>query len=177
MRIHVAVTLMLAGLSAGPGSADDKAHAPTRSNYEHLKVLEKAVGQWEGTFTAGGKTSAAILTVEWMLDKQFLKEELRLTSGGKQTAVAVVYGWDAKAGGMALHGFSSTGDSGSGTGKLDAAEGKVSFTSSLVWGSGRKVSMKRVVEFPEADRMVITDQATQDGAEMAEAKLEFRRKK
>jgi hypothetical protein len=176
MRIWVVesllFTLLLAG--AGPGIADDK--APAKTSYDHLKVLEKAIGRWEGTFTAGDDKSAVTLNVEWMLDKKFLKEELQLKVGDKDVAVVIIYGWDAQTG-LTLHGFTSNGDSGSGTAKFGGAEGKVSCTSSLVWVSGRKVGMERVIEFPEADRVVITDKPTQDGKAMPESKLELRRKK
>jgi hypothetical protein len=180
VRVLVAGSLMFAGLlvAPGPGGADEKPDAPPKSSYEHLKVLEKTVGQWEGTITVPGKEVAATLTVEWMLDKQFLREEMRLKVGGKEFAAVVVCGWDAKAGSMTEHAFASDGASGTGTAKFgEAPEGKVSYTSSLVYVSGRRVDMKRVIEFPETDRMVITDTITQDGKAMPEGKMEFRRKR
>jgi hypothetical protein len=182
MRVLVAVSLMLAGLlaAAGPGGADEKPAARGKSSYDHLKVLEKAVGQWEGTTDAlGGGKVAATLTVEWMLDKQFFKEDLRLKVGEKDIVSVAVYGWDAKTGGMTLHGFAADGDSGSGTAKFGAAaKGKVSRTASMVWVSGRRVGMKQVIAFPEADRMVITDtERTLDGKALPDAKMEWRRKK
>jgi len=183
MRVLVTVSLMLAGLLAvaGPGRADDKRDAPSKSSYDHLKVLEKSVGRWEGTTDQlGGRKLAATLTVEWMLDKQFLREELRVKMGDKtEFTVITVRGWDAEAGVMTLHTFTSQGDSGTGTGKFgEAAKGKVSFTAFTVSVSRPRVGAKTVIEFPEADRMVITDtERTLGGKALPDGKIEWRRKK
>ena len=180
MRVRAASLLAACLLVAtGPVAADDPKAAPPKSSYDHLKVLEKSVGRWEGKLTTGGLEVPATFSVEWMLDKQFLREELRVKLGGRERAVVIVRGWDAKAGVMSEHGFVSNGDSGSGTAKFgDPEEGKVAFTSSLAWASGRKVVGKQLIEFPEADRLVITLTAqTQDDKNVPDSKLELKRVK
>ena len=80
---------------------------------------------------------------------------------------------------MTEHEFASYGESAVGTAKFGASPaGKVAITSSAVWASDRKVSAKRVVEFPRTDRMVIAlTEQTQDGKALPDAKLELTRAK
>lgn len=182
MRVRAVVTLTLAGLlaaTAGPIAGDDKKSAAPKSSYEHLKILEKSVGSWEGTLTTGIARVPVTSTVEWMLDKQFLKEETRYEGTGKESRIVIVRGWNANAGVMTEHAFLAGGDSGSGTSKVgDADAGKVSSTYSVTFATGSKASGNSLVEFPDADSMVITlTERTLDGKKFPDAKVVLKRKK
>ena len=180
MRVRVVLPLMLACVSSAAGSlaADDDKAAP-KSSHDHLKVFEPLVGQWEGTHASGDLTARITFTIDWMLDKQFIREEIRSDLGGKEFTVITIYGWDDKAGAMTTHAFTSNGASGAALRKfVNAAPGKVAHNFSLEWSSGRKVVGKRVAESPRPDRLVVTfPDLTQNGEPVPATTWELKRKK
>ena len=148
------------------------------SNYEQLKDLEYFVGQWKAEGTGpDGSAFTVLRSCKWMLNKNFLSDELVIRVGDRQVWASMgLFGWDPSE--KKIKSWSANSDGGLGqvtwTKEGDGGIGEYSGMTA----SGQEVSAKLAIAAADEDAFTyrISDLKVGDNT-VPEMKFDFTRTK
>ena len=147
-------------------SVRDAPFAPP-SNYEHLRGLEWAIGEWDGE---NGNGEAEHLSLSWTNNQNFIVGSFTATVKGVAVGGATHWiGWDPKAKNVRSWIFDATGGFGEGAWTTDDGKSAIKTTSML--RDGKKAAATIVIGRIDADTLSLQSKdRTVDGKAVPDSK-------